>query len=454
MWRRSFSIVELIEAFLDPSITIGLLFLIVFFNSGTLTPPYVILMLIIFSLTFPGKSYLNELSPQMIRRTLWSWVFLAGLLLTFGYGSGYIYYFPKTVIFVWMIACPIVLVGAKLICRALLPKFMAIEGNHRRAVVIGCNEIGLKLAQNFHENVFIGLQFVGFFDDRSRDRLTNIGDKPLLGNMNEVASYVNRNRIDHIYLTLPMASQPRILKLLEDLKDTTVSVFFVPDIFVTDLIQGRMDDILGIPVVAVCETPFNGFNGIVKRASDIFLASSILFFIAPIMIAIAIAIKTTSPGPIIFRQRRYGLDGKEIMVYKFRSMTVTDNGDVVRQATRNDARITPVGKFLRRTSLDELPQFINVLQGRMSIVGPRPHAVAHNEEYRKLIKGYMVRHKVKPGITGWAQVNGYRGETETIDKMEKRIQYDLEYLRTWSLTFDLWILIKTVIVVTKDENAY
>src|SRR5688572_6438044 len=215
-----------------------------------------------------------------------------------------------------------------------------------------------------------------------------------------------------------------------------------------------MDTIGGLPVLAVCETPFYGVNGIVKRASDVLLATLILILIAPVMAAIALGVKLSSPGPVLFRQRRYGLDGQEIIVYKFRSMTVSEDGPVVRQATRNDARVTPFGAFIRRTSLDELPQFINVLQGRMSIVGPRPHAVAHNEEYRNLIKAYMVRHKVKPGITGWAQVNGHRGETDTIEKMQARVEYDLEYLRNWSLGLDLQIIVRTIRLVFFDRNAY
>ena len=208
-------------------------------------------------------------------------------------------------------------------------------------------------------------------------------------------------------------------------------------------------------MVAVCETPFYGFNGAVKRASDVLGASVILALISPLLLAIAIGVKRSSPGPILFKQRRYGLDGRKIVVYKFRSMTVAEDGDVVRQATRNDSRITKFGAFLRRTSLDELPQFINVLQGRMSVVGPRPHAVAHNELYRKLIRGYMIRHKVKPGITGLAQVNGLRGETDTVEKMKARIDFDLAYLRNWSLLLDLQIILKTVVVVLgKDKNAY
>jgi putative colanic acid biosynthesis UDP-glucose lipid carrier transferase len=242
--------------------------------------------------------------------------------------------------------------------------------------------------------------------------------------------------------------------LLEELNDTTASVYFTPDIFLFDLIQARMDTIGGIPVLALCETPFYGVNGLVKRLSDIVLAALILLVISPVMLAVAIGVKLSSPGPVLFKQRRYGLDGREILVYKFRSMTCMEDGAVVTQATRNDQRVTKFGAFLRRTSLDEFPQFINVLQGRMSIVGPRPHAIAHNELYRKLVRSYMIRHKVRPGITGWAQVNGFRGETETVEKMKARIEYDLDYLRNWSLKLDLAIIWRTLFVVLKSPNAY
>jgi putative colanic acid biosynthesis UDP-glucose lipid carrier transferase len=185
------------------------------------------------------------------------------------------------------------------------------------------------------------------------------------------------------------------------------------------------------------------------------VASIALLVAIPLMIAVAFLIKVSSPGAVIFRQRRYGLDGREIIIYKFRTMTVMedDNGSI-RQATRDDARVTAIGRLLRRTSLDELPQLVNVLQGRMSLVGPRPHAVAHNELYRKLIKGYMVRHKVPPGITGLAQVHGLRGETTSVEQMEARVQYDLEYLRNWSVLLDLKILLKTLSIVARGRNAY
>jgi putative colanic acid biosynthesis UDP-glucose lipid carrier transferase len=228
----------------------------------------------------------------------------------------------------------------------------------------------------------------------------------------------------------------------------------IPDISFVDLIQARADDISGIPIIALCETPFQGWTGLKKRATDIVLTSLTLLIALPLMIAIACAIRFTSPGAVIFKQRRYGLDGEQITVYKFRTMTVAEDGAVVHQVTENDPRVTPLGRFLRRHSLDELPQLLNVLQGRMSLVGPRPHAVAHNEQYRKVINGYMVRHKVAPGITGLAQINGCRGETADVEEMRRRVDYDLDYLRHWSLALDLKILVKTVGVLLRSEKAY
>jgi len=452
--RSGLSFSSTIETFLDPAIAVGMLFMCGAFYAEALGAPYVILALIVFSLTFPGNIYLNDRFRRMLRKTLLNWAVVALILMFFGQASGYIDFFPQHVIYTWLAATAVALVVANAVARWIIPSVLAIEGYSRTAVIAGCNDIGARLASNFADNRFIGVRFIGFFDDRARERLDGIGDAALLGNLNQLAEYVKTHHVDHIYLALPMATQPRILKVLDNLKDTTSSIFFAPDIFVTDLIQGRVDQVGGMPVVAVCETPFTGASGMLKRLSDIVLSIVILILISPLMLMVAIGVKLSSRGPVIFKQRRYGLDGKEIVVYKFRSMTTCDDGKEIRQATRDDARITRFGAFIRKTSLDELPQFINVLQGRMSIVGPRPHAVAHNETYRKLIKGYMVRHKVKPGITGWAQVNGYRGETETVEKMEKRIEYDLEYLRNWSISMDLWIIVKTALLVVKDNSAY
>lgn len=447
--------VSLLGMFLDPVAIVAILFVSAYQYGERIDAHYVLLALVAFSLNFPGVSRLQQTRGAIIREVFGNWLMFAFILLFFGYASGYLSLYPQQVLVAWFVATPLALAVAHLAVRHYVPKVLASLGNQRTAIIAGMNATGLRLAEQFRADPFLGTRLVGFFDDRSRERLDTAGaNQTLLGRIDALGDFVKDNRIDLIYISLPMASQPRILKLLDDLRDTTASIYFAPDIFVTDLIQGRMDQVGGMPVVAVCESPFTGVSGLIKRGSDIVLSLLILALIAPLLVAIAVGVKLSSPGPVLFRQRRYGLDGKEIVVYKFRSMTVCEDGDKIVQATRNDARITRLGAFLRRTSLDELPQFINALQGRMSIVGPRPHAVAHNELYRKLIKGYMVRHKVKPGITGWAQVNGYRGETETVEKMQKRIEFDLEYLRHWSLALDLWIIAKTVLVVLRDRHAY
>jgi putative colanic acid biosynthesis UDP-glucose lipid carrier transferase len=342
--------------------------------------------------------------------------------------------------------------------RTTLNRLLFSQRKATRAVIIGFSDLSRKLIHQFKRNPLLKVGFVGIFDDRWPGRLSGNKEpmpEKLLGSISSAAEYVKTHDVQHIYIALPMSAQPRVMELLDNLRrDTTASIYFVPDILSFDLIQANLSVIDGIPIVAVCESPFIGINSVIKRASDIVLALAILLMIAPLMLVIAVGVKLSSPGPVLFKQRRYGLDGKEIVVYKFRSMTVMEDDGQVKQATRSDSRITRFGGFLRKTSLDELPQFINVLQGRMSIVGPRPHAVSHNEMYRNLVKGYMIRHKVKPGITGWAQINGFRGETDLVEKMQHRINYDLDYLRNWSLFFDLVIIFKTIGVVINDKNAY
>jgi putative colanic acid biosynthesis UDP-glucose lipid carrier transferase len=448
------SVAGLLAAFLDPLVIIASLWGVTVYLDEPFGSEFLVLALIAFSLAYPGSAHWKSSLRSMYRDIILGWGLQAGLLVLFGYASGTLRLFHGDEIVAWLLLAPVALLASHHLVRYALPQILAREGNHRTAVLVGVNELGLRLAFQFQRSPDHATVPIGFFDDRSRERLSDMGSFPLLGNLRDLADYVKKRRVDAIYISLPMASQPRILQLLDDLRDTTASIYFLPDIFLTDLIQGRVDNIDGIPTVSVCETPFTGLNGLLKRLSDIVLASLILLLLVPFMVAIAIGVKLSSPGPVLFRQRRYGLDGKEIVVYKFRSMTVCEDGGVIRQASRNDRRVTKFGALLRKTSLDELPQFINVLQGRMSVVGPRPHAVAHNEMYRKLIKGYMIRHKVKPGITGWAQVNGYRGETEAIEKMQARIDFDLQYLRNWSLRLDLMIVARTVFVVLRDRHAF
>jgi putative colanic acid biosynthesis UDP-glucose lipid carrier transferase len=443
-----------IEDILDPVVLTFSLWMIVIGFEGELLPPYLILSVIVFSISFPGKSYLQSSVWRMLTDIVFSWLWIASLLLFLGFASRYIREFSNPALITWLWVAPLSQIGAHLLLRTTAPYLLMLQGPPQRAIIVGMNDQGLALADRISQNRFSRIELFGFFDDRDRQRLNEAGHFHLLGKLGELQRFVKQDRIQLIYLSLPMASQPRILQVLDELKDTTASIYFVPDMFVTDLIQGRTGSVCGMPIISVCETPFTGASGGIKRGSDIILSLLILILISPILLIIAAAIKFDSPGPVIFKQRRYGLDGEEILVYKFRSMTVCEDSGTIKQAQKNDKRITPLGAFLRKSSLDELPQFVNVLQGRMSIVGPRPHAVAHNELYRKLIKGYMIRHKVKPGITGWAQVNGYRGETKTLDKMQARIDYDLDYLRNWSLQLDLHIILKTILVVFRDQAAY
>jgi putative colanic acid biosynthesis UDP-glucose lipid carrier transferase len=452
------NLLSVFESLLSPLAIIFALCVVTLHFEGLLYPPYLLLAVMVFALTYPGHPRLQCSFWAVVGGVLVNWFWVAGLLGITGVLTGYIKEFSSDALAAWLWFAPVVEISASAVLRAAAPVLLKLQGPPQRAIIVGMNDQGMALARKLKSTPLSRIEFAGFVDSRETSRLQHHtpGDTayPLLGKLNQLADLVHCTRAQIIYLSLPMASQPRILQLLDELKDTTASIYFVPDMFVTDLIQGHPEAVCGMPVISVCETPFRGFNGFVKRLSDVVFSVLILALIAPLLIGIATAVKATSPGPIIFKQRRYGLDGEEILVYKFRSMTVTEDGGSIQQATKNDARITPLGAFLRKTSLDELPQFVNVLQGRMSIVGPRPHAVAHNEMYRKLIKGYMVRHKVKPGITGWAQVNGFRGETETLDKMQGRIDYDLDYLRHWSLRLDIHIILRTVRLVAKDSQAY
>jgi putative colanic acid biosynthesis UDP-glucose lipid carrier transferase len=444
----------LVQAALDPLVAIATLAAAVSIFGAGFDGACLILALLVFAMTFPGGLARDGgKAGDLMLDIVTGWLAIISLLGLLGWATQTLEVFDQRVILAWAIATPAVLFTAHRLLPLVLPRLLAVEGLQKVAVIAGANELGRKLAQRLHDPM-LGTRIAGYFDDRGAGRLQNLAAAQNLGGLARLADYARSHRVDVIYIALPMASQPRILRLLEDLRDTTASIYFVPDIFVSDLIQARVDSIGGLPVVAVCETPFYGFNGVVKRISDLVFASLILVLISPLLLAIAVGVKLSSAGPVLFKQRRYGLDGRKIVVYKFRTMTVAEDGDVVRQATRNDSRITRFGAFLRRTSLDELPQFINVLQGRMSVVGPRPHAVAHNELYRKLIRGYMIRHKVRPGITGLAQVRGFRGETDTVEKMKARIEHDLAYLRNWSLLLDLQIILKTVVVVLQKQNAY
>lgn len=449
------------ERTINPIVIISSLVLITLLSGVSFDGYYLVLAIIVFFISsqlFEKVTLLRSLRKVHLvaqaQDICLAWLTVCGVMLLLGYATRLTDEYSQEVILTWFTATPIILFAAHILARTWLARLIKLTHNQRSVVIAGANELSVQLAKRIKEEPYLGMEIKGFFDDRSEERLNGYKSRiQLRGRMDELAEYVKRNKINIIYITLPMSSRPQIMKLMRDLYDTTASIYFVLDIFVFDLIQPRVGAIKGVPVVAVCESPFCGVNGVVKSTSDIIAASIILILLSPLMLLIALGVKLSSPGPVLFKQRRYGLNGEEIKVYKFRTMTVCEDGPDIVQARKGDVRITKLGAFLRKTSLDELPQFINVLLGDMSIVGPRPHAVAHNEMYRKYIQGYMLRHKVKPGITGWAQVHGLRGETETMDKMQARIHYDLDYLRNWSLSLDLWIIVKTALVMFNHKNA-
>ncbi len=353
----------------------------------------------------------------------------------------------------WFIFTPIVLWGGTIGMRQVLLTVGLKHTQLRRAIIVGATKQGLLLGRKLLERSLLRVNLLGFFDDRPADTVPSLGSARL-GGISDAPDFVREHGVNIVYITLPMSPRPGLAALLAGLRDTVASVYFVPDFSSLSNIQSRVDVLHGMPMFAVNESPFFGVRSVAKRVSDLIFSIAILLVVWPVLIAVAIGVKCSSSGPAVFKQLRYGLDGREILVYKFRSMTVTEDGATrYTQVTRDDDRVTRFGAFIRRTSLDELPQLLNVLEGSMSLVGPRPHAIAVNEHYRSLIPSYMFRHKVKPGITGWAQVNGYRGGDD-LRTMTKRIEFDLEYLKNWSMWLDFKILLRTFSVIWNDRDAY
>ena len=399
------------------------------------------------------RSWRASTATRMVLTTAGVWCLTVVIMLALGFFAKVSESVSRVVMGSWFLATLFGLMSWRLVLRQIL-RYMRSKGyNSRTAAIIGMSDSGIRLRDQMVNHPDIGIRFKGFYDDaEGAGDAEGVGS--IEGSIDDVIARANAGEFDLIFIALPLSDQNRISAILERFGDTTVDVHLIPDLFTYNLMSARMGLVGSVQTLSVFETPIFGFNDLLKRAFDVVFSLVALVLISVPMLVIAAAVKLTSPGPVIFKQARYGLDGKKILVWKFRSMSTMDNGDKVVQATKGDARITKVGAFIRKTSLDELPQFINVLQGHMSVVGPRPHAVAHNEEYRKVIPYYMLRHKVKPGITGWAQINGYRGETDTLDKMQGRVDYDLEYIRNWSLWMDIKIVFLTVFKGFVGSNVH
>jgi putative colanic acid biosysnthesis UDP-glucose lipid carrier transferase len=463
IFKRGTSFVALVLWLMDvlPAVLAGVMFYpLTQLYDVEFDKPFLVLSILAATMTLavvPPRNPTSEvISPRLELATnlLLRWAVLVAVLLALGYITKFSEAYSRRVVVTWVLVTPMLLVLLSLALQSLTRALLTDAAHARRAVIVGCTQASMELTRRLALHTELGISVAGFFDDRGSDRLGCSKHAQLLGRFCDVAAFVNSRNIDIIFIALAPGYVSRLRELVRELGDTTASIYYLPDVSGFDMVQQRTSEILGFPVVAMCETPFHGYRGVVKRLMDVTIASAAIVLLAPLLLAIAYGVKRSSPGPVLFRQRRYGLDGREILVYKFRTMTVCEDGPKVTQAQRNDSRVTPLGKHLRRWSLDELPQLLNVLQGTMSLVGPRPHAVAHNEEYRVLINRYMVRHKVLPGITGLAQVRGCRGETASVDQMERRVLFDLEYVRNWSPLLDLQILLATVYAVVKTDRAY
>ncbi|MCP4605966.1 MAG: undecaprenyl-phosphate glucose phosphotransferase [Proteobacteria bacterium] len=406
------------------------------------------------------RSFREESLFARTSRVWFVWILVVSSLLFAAFISKYSEQYSRASTLLWFLLAPSFISSWHIFAGVILRVLRARGHNSRRAAIVGVCEIGENIAKNIKSKPWIGIEIVGFFDDRHRDRLSSIDDNlgQIKGNYDDLLEKAHNGEIDIVYIALPLRAESRIVNLINLLGDTTASVYLTYNFGGFNLLPQksapRWSRIGSISILGIVETPFQGLLGALKRVEDLALGVCILALISVPMLIIAAAVKLTSKGPIFFKQTRYGLNGKKIKILKFRSMTVCEDGDKIAQATKNDSRITPLGAFLRKSSMDELPQFLHVITGSMSIVGPRPHAVAHNEYYRSKIDWYMVRHKVKPGITGWAQVNGWRGETDTPEKMMKRVEHDIVYIRNWSLLFDLKIIFKTVFGAKAHSNAY
>jgi Undecaprenyl-phosphate glucose phosphotransferase len=366
---------------------------------------------------------------------------------------------PREFVVVWF-GLSLAVMATLRLATALLVRRWTLNGHlTRRAVIVGAGRHAEDLIQILRRSKSAGIKVCGVFDDRGKDRAANAPERyRVLGTFEELENFCRNEQIDLIIVTLPSSAEERILQLMRKLWTLPIDVRISAHQSKLRLRPRAYSYIGDIPFLAVFDKPLSDWGWAVKEIEDRVLAAVFIVLLSPVMLAVAIAVKATSKGPVLFRQTRHGFNNQLVSVYKFRSMyTDMCDADAVRQVTRHDPRVTPVGRFIRKTSLDELPQFFNVLKGELSIVGPRPHAThakAGAVVYNDVVDGYYARHRMKPGITGLAQINGWRGETDTEEKIQRRVEYDIQYIDTWSVWMDLYIIAMTPVSLLNTKNAY
>ena len=412
------------------------------------------LLLLVFSYLGIYQSWRGRSLLEHVRLIAIGWLIVVLLLVAGAFVTKTGNTFSRLWLGTWVVLGLFTLLLFRTLAYQILKGMRRKGWNHKAIVIVGAGELGQWTAQHLADSPEIGLEVVAFFDDKPElagTTLLGAEVRPLA----TLKNYLGGREVDEVWLALPIEAQDRVEEILHDLRDYMRAIRFVPQVFAFRLLQHQWTEVGGIPLLDISSTPMLGLNKVAKALEDRVLAATILFVMAPVLCLIAVLVKLSSPGSILFTQMRHGWDGRAFKIYKFRTMVVHEESEnKLTQATKNDLRFTKIGWLLRRTSLDELPQLINVLKGNMSIVGPRPHAIEHSEQYRDRVEAYMQRHKVKPGITGWAQVNGLRGETAELDKMKKRVEYDLYYIENWSVWFDLRIIFLTLVRGFIHENAH
>ena len=407
----------------------------------------ILLMMVVYKLN--GVYSLNASTFVQLVKLTRSWLIVVALLVAIGFVTKTSTAFSREVIITWSATALLGQYFAHYLVRQLQRH---TNSTTIPTLIVGTGNLATLLAAEIEQNPWVHDTLIGMIEDDQSNSRSN--ETNPLGHLNELETIITKNKIQRVYIALPIEESSRVSHIFERLSVMQLDIIWVPDIFSMDLLNHSMRELAGLPMISLSETPMLGSSAFLKTTMDFIIAISAITVLLPLMLMTAIAIKLSSPGPILFTQKRRGWNGEEITIYKFRSMKVhQEPNGVVTQAKRNDERVTWVGRWIRKTSVDELPQLLNVLSGSMSIVGPRPHALSHDVEYSAKIKDYLKRHRVKPGITGLAQVNGYRGETTNIELMESRIQHDLAYINNWSVWLDLQIIFKTLFVLF-DKEVY
>jgi putative colanic acid biosynthesis UDP-glucose lipid carrier transferase len=399
-------------------------------------------------------SWRGRSMPAMFAHLAASWAVVLLVGLVFSFLIHHVGYLSRLWLFYWYIIGLAILMVSRAILYSVLHHLRSKGLNSKRVVIVGYGHTGREMHRRATQQYWSGYDVKAVHAGGAT--VTDPIDPNIahLHTLEGIHDFVIEHKIHEIWITLPLSDSAKLQTLQYLLRNSLVDIRWIPDTLSMQILSNKMINFLGLPAVDLNSPVSNDVRGIVKELFDKVFALTVLILLLPLFIVLAVVIKLSSPGPVFFKQPRLGLNGKQFNVYKFRSMKLHEEHGTIRQATQDDPRVTKIGRFIRRTSLDELPQFINVLLGDMSVVGPRPHALQHNELYKDRLEMYMLRHRVKPGITGWAQIHGYRGETDTVDKMAKRVQFDLHYIQHWSFWMDLKIIAWTAFKGWTGNNAY